>query len=155
MNKLIIIGNLTRDPAMRQTSDGALVCDFTVAVNSRKKDGEAQFFRVTAWRTLAEICSKYLAKGRKVCVMGAVSVQVYQSRTGETKASLEVTASDIEFLTSRAEDAENENGQTDDENASQMASAASRAYSPANYGQTAQRPVSAGYSRVEDEELPF
>ena len=80
MNKLTIIGNLTRDPELRTTASGVNVCSFTVAVNRRNRrddqngQPEADFFRVTAWRQLADICSKYLAKGRKVCVVGAVSV---------------------------------------------------------------------------------
>lgn len=97
MNKLFIIGNLTKDPDSRSTKDGTPVCSFTVAVN-RRKEG-ADFFRVTAWRGLAEICGKYLAKGRKVCVVGSVSVSTYTGQDGQTRASLEVTADDVEFLT--------------------------------------------------------
>ena len=103
MNKLTIIGNLTRDPELRTTTAGVNVCDFTVAVNRRqKREGqpEADFFHVTAWRQLGENCAKFLTKGRKVCCVGAVSVRTYQSNNGETKASLEVTAEDVEFLSS-------------------------------------------------------
>ena len=107
MNKLTIIGNLTRDPELRTTQTGLPVCSFTVAVNKRtqKDHPEADYFRVTAWRQLGELCQKYLAKGRKVCVIGPVSVQTYQNKDGETKASLEITAEDIEFLTPRNETA--------------------------------------------------
>lgn len=107
MNKITIIGNLTRDPELRTTSSGVQVCSFTVAVNRRRTDGnqpEADFFRVTAWRQLAEICGKYLAKGRKVAVVGSVSVSTYQGNDGQTKASMEVTADDIEFLTPKGEE---------------------------------------------------
>ena len=106
MNKLTIIGNLTRDPELRTTTSGISVCDFTVAVNRRNKkegDPEADFFHVTAWREKGELCGKYLAKGRKVCVVGAVSVRVYQTNSGETRASLEVTADEVEFLSSRSD----------------------------------------------------
>ena len=104
MNKLTIIGNLTRDPELRTTPQGINVCDFTVAVNKRGgQNNEADFFRVTAWRGLAETCSKYLAKGRKVCVVGPVSARSYQTQNGETRVSLEVTAEDVEFLSSRGE----------------------------------------------------
>ena len=102
MNKLTIIGNLTKDPELRTTPQGINVCDFTVAVNHRKGDG-SDFFRVTAWRGLAENCAKYLAKGRKVCVIGPVSARSYQAQNGETRVSLEVTAEDVEFLSSRGE----------------------------------------------------
>lgn len=102
MNKLTIIGNLVRDPEIRTTTSGKDVCSFTVAVN-RKNEG-ADFFRVSAWNGLADICKKYLAKGRKVCVVGAVSVNVFTDSKGETKASMEVNADDVEFLSSRNSD---------------------------------------------------
>ena len=106
MNKLTIIGNLTRDPELRTTSTGINVCDFTVAVNKRqsaeqKQQGvqpEADFFRVSAWRALGENCQKFLAKGRKVAVVGSVSVRTYTGNDGVTRANLEVNADDVEFL---------------------------------------------------------
>ena len=106
MNKLTIIGNLVRDPELRTVGSGINVCTFTVAVNRRKKaegQPEADFFRVSAWRGLAETCSKYLAKGRKVAVVGSVSAQAYMGSDGTAKASLELTADDVEFLSSRNE----------------------------------------------------
>ncbi len=110
MNKLTIIGNLTRDPELRTTPNGINVCDFTVAVNRRNRSRDAQgsqpeadFFRVSAWRALGENCAKFLAKGRKVCVIGPVSVRTYQGNDGTTRASLEVTADDVEFLSPRGE----------------------------------------------------
>ena len=107
MNKVFIIGNLTRDPELRSTRDGIPVCSFTVAVNRRIRNAEAgqpeaDFFRVTAWRQLGEICSKYLAKGRKVSVTGSVSVSTYTGNDGNTRASLDVTADDVEFLSPAA-----------------------------------------------------
>ena len=106
MNKLFIIGNLTRDPELRTTASGVQVCSFTVAVNKRAQNEqkEAEFFRVTAWRQLADICSRYLAKGRKVEICGSVSVSTYTGNDGQTRATLEVTADDIEFLTPKQED---------------------------------------------------
>lgn len=100
MNQIVIIGNLTKDPVLRSTPSGVSVCDFTVAVNRRGKD-ETDYFRVTVWRQLAEICAKYLAKGRKVCVVGAVSARTYQANDGQTRVSLEVAADDVEFLSPR------------------------------------------------------
>ena len=103
----MIIGNLTRQPELRSTSTGISVCTFTVAVNRRRQqqDGhpEADFFRVSAWRQLGENCAKYLDKGRKVCVIGQVSVNTYTGSDGITRASLEVTADDVEFLTPKNE----------------------------------------------------
>ena len=83
MNKLAIIGNLTRDVELRTTQSGKSVANFTVAVNRRAKPGEkaeADFFRVSVWDKQAETCQKYLAKGRKVCVIGSVSVSTDPSR---------------------------------------------------------------------------
>ena len=102
MNKLTIIGNLTRDPELRTTQSGISVCSFTVAVNRRqKREGqpEADFFRVIAWRQLGENCAKWLVKGKKVAVVGPVSVDTYTGQDGKTYANLEVVADDVEFLT--------------------------------------------------------
>ena len=101
MNKATFIGNLTRDPEVRTLDNGNTVCSFTVAVNRRKqKNGHpmADFFRVSAWNKLGEICQQYLAKGRKVYVDGAVSVSTYEAKDGTTKASMDVMANDVEFL---------------------------------------------------------
>ena len=103
MNRLTIIGNLTRDPELHTTSSGHNACSFTVAVNRRKKvEGhpDADFFRVTAWRGLADVCQQYLAKSSKVAVVGTVSVNTYTANDGTTRASLEVTADEVEFLSS-------------------------------------------------------
>ena len=139
MNKLTIIGNLTRDPELRTTSSGINVCTFTVAVNRRRSANsnqpEADFFRVSAWRQLGENCQRYLAKGRKVAVVGAVSVQTYTGNDGTTRASLEVNADDVEFLSSRNEDAG-------------YAPAAPTPVAPA-------APAMNGFEEVDDEDLPF
>ena len=100
MNKSFIIGNLVRDPELRVTPGGISVCSFTVAVDRRRREEtEADYFRVTAWRDQAESCGKYLKKGNKVAVVGSVSVSTYQDRNGTTRASLDLQAQDVEFLT--------------------------------------------------------
>lgn len=141
MNKLTIIGNLTRDPELRTTPNGFSVCDFTVAVNRRTRNNaegqpDADFFRVTAWRQLGENCQRYLAKGRKVCVIGPVSARTYQANDGTTRVSLEVTADDVEFLSSR----------NDDQAGGYSAPAAA---APAPMAQNS------GFTAVETDELPF
>lgn len=102
MNKLTIIGNLVRDPELRTTPNGINVCSFTVAVNrknaSPEKTREADFFEVTAWRERGEICAKVLLKGKKVCVIGAVSVETYTGNDGTTRAKMKVIADEVEFL---------------------------------------------------------
>ena len=109
MNKLMIIGNLTHDPEMRTTQTGINVCTFSVAVNRRRSNQnsgqpEVDYFRVTAWRQLGELCQNYLAKGRKVAVTGSVALNTYEARDGSgTRSTLEVTADEVEFLTPRTE----------------------------------------------------
>lgn len=131
MNKLTIIGNLTRAPELRTTQSGISVCSFTVAVNRRKTASNAEpgtdYFRVTAWRQLGENCGKYLDKGRKVVVVGPVSVSTYTANDGTARATLEVTADDVEFLTAASEPAKHTN----------------------------QPSVPAGYEEVTDEDLPW
>ena len=105
MNKLTIIGNLTADPELRTIPSGVSVCTFTVAVNRRytsnKDDRQTDFFRVAAWRQLGENCSRFLSKGKKVCVVGEVSARAFEGKDGTIRASLEVTADEVEFLSPR------------------------------------------------------
>lgn len=108
MNKITIIGNLTKAPELRSTQDGVSVCGFTVAVNRPKtknnQEPGADYFNVNAWRNLGENCAKYLDKGRKVCVVGRVSLRTWE-KEDKHGASLEVLAEDVEFLSSRSESA--------------------------------------------------
>ena len=99
MNRLFIIGNVVRNPESRTTTTGKRVCSFTVAVN-RRGDQEADYFRVSAWESLGDICAKYLSKGRKVAVVGSVNLHTYDSN-GKTGASMEVYASEVEFLSAK------------------------------------------------------
>ena len=105
MNKIFIIGNLCKDPELRTTPSGVAVCTFTIAVNGRKPE-DTQFFRITTWRQTAENCQRFLAKGRKVAVTGAVSLNTYTAKDGTTKASLEVNANEVEFLGGNRSDAD-------------------------------------------------
>jgi single-strand DNA-binding protein len=134
MNKIFIIGNLVRDPELRTTQSGIPVCTFTVAVNRRKQGAEAgqqeaDFFRVTTWRQMAENCNRYLAKGRKVGVVGNLTLESYTGNDGMQRYSLEVMADEVEFLTPRSEQG----------------------------GYTPQQTVDAqaGFVPVDDEPLPF
>ena len=100
MNKLILIGNLTNDPEMRTTQNGISVCTFTIAVNRRSNKDNTDFFRINAWRCLGETCAKYLAKGRKVAVIGELQARMYTNKDGKTMLSLDVQADEVEFLSS-------------------------------------------------------
>lgn len=102
MNHLTIIGNLVRDPETRVTQSGKNVCTFTVAVNRRHSTAnnqqDADYFRVSAWEKLGELCQQFLNKGRKVAVTGSVSVTAYKNSAGEAQASMNVYAEEVEFL---------------------------------------------------------
>lgn len=105
MNKCIIIGNLTRSPELSTTSNGVSVCKFSVAVNRPfKNEGEnsVDFFNVTAWRGLADNCGKWLDKGRKVCVVGAIQFRTYTDNNGNTRYTSDLVAESVEFLSSSA-----------------------------------------------------
>jgi len=143
MNKLTIIGNLTRDPETRTVSTGNTVCSFTVAVNRRRasqnaNQPEADFFRVSAWDKLGENCQRFLAKGRKVAVVGPVSVSSYEAKEGGTRFTLEVRAEDVEFLSTRQ-----------DEQGNPAPSAAP----VASTGGAVKKDT--GFTEVDDEDLPF
>ena len=99
MNKIILIGNLTKDPETRTTPNGKTVCNFDIAVNDRQ--GNATYFRISAWSQLGESCQKYLSKGKKGSVGGPVSVRAYTDRNGKANANIEVTANEVEFLSPR------------------------------------------------------
>ena len=144
MNKIFLIGNLTRDPELRTTQSGVPVCAFTIAVNRRQtaKAGqpEADFFRVTAWRQLGENCGKWLIKGKKVSVVGTVSATAYMGNDGQPHASLEVTADDVEFLTP-ANTAEEQRPATAQDFRGQQ--------------RNDPQPPGGGFVQVDEESLPF
>ncbi len=135
MNKICIIGNLTKDPEVRSTPNGLEVCNFVVAVNRRKtdKNGEelpALFYRVTAWRKLAEICGKFLKKGSKVYAEGDLNPSLYKGNDGQARISLDIDAQTIEFLS---------NVQGNGERPTE----------------SVQKDEQTGFAKVDDEGLPF
>ena len=112
MNKVFLIGNLSKDPELRAANSGTSVCTFSIAVNRRKdKDGNstADFFSIVAWRQLAELCGKYLAKGRKVSVVGELQNRSYEANDGTKRHVTEIVANEIEFLTPKGESKEQAN----------------------------------------------
>ena len=114
-HKVIIVGNLGRDPEMRYTPDGTPVTEFSVATNYRwkRQDGtqvdETTWFRVTAWRQLAELCNQYLSKGRQVLIEGRLKPdetggpRVWTGNDGQARASYEVRALTVRFIGGRGE----------------------------------------------------
>jgi len=116
-NKIILVGNLGRDPELRYTPQGLAVCDFSMATNERKKDKSGEWhdvptwFRVTLWRNQAENASKYLKKGSPVYIEGRLSLEEWQDRDGNTRNTLAVQATEMHFIGSgaRNEDFANDN----------------------------------------------
>ena len=103
-NKVILVGNLGRDPELRYTPQGTPVCSFSMATNERRKDktGEMQdqttWFRVTLWGRQAETASQYLTKGRPVYIEGRLRVEEWTDRDGKPRHTLEVHATDMQFI---------------------------------------------------------
>lgn len=110
LNKVMLIGNLTRDPEMRYTPQGAAVCTFGVATNrdwkteSGEKKEDVEFHNVVAWNKLAEICSQLLKKGRKVYVEGRLSTRTWQAQDGAQKNRTEVVISDMVILDKKTDE---------------------------------------------------
>lgn len=106
MNKIILIGNLTRDPETGSTQGGVEFTRFTIAVNRpfTNAAGErlADYFDVICWRQLAERCGKYLFKGNKVGIVGSVQRRQYEDRDGIKRTSFDVVADNVEFLTPKS-----------------------------------------------------
>ncbi len=105
MNKVFLIGNLTRDPELTETSGGVAICRFAIAVNRNYSgaDGERKtdFFNITAWRGLGETVSRYAKKGNKVAVSGTIELRNYEDSQGVKRTAVDIVAQDVEFLTPR------------------------------------------------------
>ena len=103
-NKIIIVGNLGRDPELRYTPQGNAVCSFSVATSEKRRDkgGDMQdittWFRVTLWGKQAETASKYLTKGKPVYIEGRLRIEEWTDRDGNNRQSLEVNATDMQFI---------------------------------------------------------
>ncbi|MEJ7714061.1 MAG: single-stranded DNA-binding protein [Pyrinomonadaceae bacterium] len=157
-NKVIVVGNLGRDPELRYTPQGTAVCNFTMATNERRKDksGEQQdittWFKITVWGKQAETVSKYLTKGRNVYVEGRLHVEEWTDKEGKTRHTLEVNASDVHFIDSGAGErdgsgASRQYDQGDDMGAAPQSRPASAA--------APSRQMPARNAAVEDDEIPF
>ena len=107
MNKLFLIGNLTRDPEMSETATGVAFCRLGIAVNRpyQGSDGErtTDFFNVTVWRTHAENCGRYLKKGSKVAIVGSLQNRQYEDKDGNKRQVTDIIANEVEFLSVRTQ----------------------------------------------------
>ena len=143
MNKAILIGNLTRDPEARTTQSGVAVTTFTIAVNRRftNQQGvrEADFIPIVTWRQTAELCARYLSKGRKVAVEGSIQTRSYDAQDGTKRYVTEIVADNVEFLSP------NQQGEQRPRSAD-VPLPPEPNFTPASNG---------GFTEVEDDELPF
>lgn len=109
MNRVEFIGNLSKAPDVKQTTSGKTVCSLTIAVNRRYKDADgkttADFFSVQVWGKLAEVCARYLDKGKKIYVAGELRNRSYDAKDGTKRYVTEVIANEIEFLSPKSESA--------------------------------------------------
>lgn len=145
-NKIIIVGNLGRDPEIRHTPQGKTVCDFTVATSEKRKDGngevkeETTWFKVSFWDRQAEIAKQYLSKGKQVYIEGRLNSREWTDKEGHTRTSLEVKGVELKLLGTRNEE---------------MAAAA--APSPTNIKPITSKQPKPGASVIEidDNDIPF
>lgn len=98
MNKVFIVGRLTKEPELRTTPNGVNVATMSVAVTRRMNREQADFFNVIAWRGLADNCAKYLVKGQQIAVAGELRTRSYEANDGSKRYLTEIQADDIEFL---------------------------------------------------------
>lgn len=111
MNKIMLIGNLGRDPELNYTPSGTAVAKFSLAVNRVTKSAtgerqeETEWFNIVAFRQQAELCSTYLRKGQKAFIEGRLSQRKYTDRNGVERISVEVIVSDLEFLSPKGQSA--------------------------------------------------
>lgn len=134
-NKIVLVGNLTRDPETRYLANGSGVAKFSLAVNRKtKNDTETMYVDVVAWEKLGEICQQYLKKGTSVLIEGRLSIRSYNDKDGNKKNAVEIVASEMQMLGSKNDGA-----------------------SSGSYGgeSRATAPAGGGFSDTVDDEIPF
>ncbi|HMQ03991.1 MAG TPA: single-stranded DNA-binding protein [Pyrinomonadaceae bacterium] len=155
-NKITLIGHLGKDPELRYTPQGVAVCDFSLATNDKKRDqaGELQnvttWFKVTLWRQQAENAAKYLSKGRQVYIEGRLRVEDWTDRDGNNRYTLEVQASEMQFIDSGG-GGRNDDYQRDEPRAAEFAGPAGSNAAANSAG------GSGGFTRpaTTDDDIPF
>lgn len=108
MNKVFLIGNLTRDPELSETPNGVQLCRLGLAVSRDYKSGngerETDFFNLTVWRERADLCARYLKKGNKIAVCGSIQNRSYEDKDGVKRTVTDIVVENVEFLTPRNSD---------------------------------------------------
>lgn len=119
MNKIFLIGRLTKDPELRYTPSGAAICSFTLAVDrrftSQNGEKEADFINIVVWNKTAESSAKYLSKGRQTAVEGRLQIRSYDDKDGQRRWVTEVVAENVEFLSNGQGGSSGQNKQQDDD----------------------------------------
>lgn len=115
MNKVILIGNLTKDPELTTTTSGVNVVRFSIAVQRKYTNSEGEretdFFNIVAWRGLADICHRYLRKGSKAAVIGTLQNRNYEAQDGTKRFVTEIVADDVEFVGSKPQSSDGDQGE--------------------------------------------
>lgn len=97
MNKVVLLGRLTKDPELRYTKNETAVCGFTLAVDRKFQKDETDFIPVVVWQKTAEFCSKYFAKGQKVAVSGRIQTRTWEDENGDKHYVTEIVAEEVDF----------------------------------------------------------
>lgn len=103
LNKVILGGRLTADPELKQTPQGVSVATFTLAINRKGKDAQADFINCVAWRGTADFLAKYFKKGNSVCITGQIQVRSYTDKDNNKRYTTEVIADEVYFVDSKGE----------------------------------------------------
>jgi len=151
MNKVVLVGNLTRDPELRTVGSGVSVCTFTVACQRRFANAqgvrEADFINCVAWRQQAEFVAKYFTKGRRIGVCGSIQTRSYDANDGTKRYVTEVVVDEAEFVDSR--NAQGGQGGYESQNFGGYQQRETQNHQPApSFG-------GEGFTSVDDDELPF
>jgi single-strand DNA-binding protein len=157
-NKIILVGNLGRDPELRYTPQGVAVCSFSMATNERRRDKAGEFqdvttwFKVTLWRQTAENAAKYLTKGSPVYIEGRLQVEEWTDRDNNNRFTLSVQATDMHFIGGRGEGGGDFGGGPDDHDTHSGPPMESSASASAGSSETSTAPASPGPA---DDDIPF
>ena len=144
MNKVILVGNLTRDPELITTNNGISLCRFTLAVqrrySSNEGEREADFINIVVWRAAADNCYKYLKKGSKAGVVGSMQTRSYDAQDGTKRYTTDVVAEEVEFLSTK-----NQGGSEEYQSEDQSAGSKS----------TGKSDIVNKFEPIDDDNLPF
>ena len=162
LNRVQLIGNLTRDPELRYTPKGTAVCSFGIATNrswttdTGEKRDEADFHKIVAWSKLAELCSQFLTKGKKVYVEGRLTTRNWNAQDGTQKSTTEVIISDMILLDSSGRRLETSSGAKTESEPAEEAEESKEPKKPSSAKALVDRSAKQGKSKEEDsvEETP-